>query len=74
MFDQEILNYAKISEHDTWWVNSLGEPIETSSGVTVNDEFLQQVIQGERLADPSTLYFHDTSKFRAGELHRHYQF
>ena len=40
---------------------------------TFSREDINRFIRGERLANPSELWFRDPSYFRVGELHEHYE-
>ena len=54
----------------------MGNPVGVSMGVTAigfTKERIEEIIRGERLADPSELLYRDPSRFRAGELHDHYE-
>ena len=52
----------------------MGNPVGASTGVTATDftkETIDEIIRGERLANPSDLRCR--VRFRAGELHEHYE-
>ena len=52
----------------------MGNPVGVSTGVTATDftkETIDEIIRGERLANPSDLRYR--VRFRAGELHEHYE-
>ena len=54
----------------------MGNPVGVSMGVTATGftkERIEEIIRGERLADPSELLYRDPSRFRAGKLHDHYE-
>ena len=54
----------------------MGNPVGVSMGVTATGftkERIEEIIRGERLADPSEFLYRDPSRFRAGELHDHYE-
>ena len=54
----------------------MGNPVGVSMGVTAiafTKERIEEIIRGERLADPSELLYRDPSRFRAGKLHDHYE-
>ena len=54
----------------------MGNPVGVSTGVTATDftkETIDEIVRGERQAGPSDLRYRDPSRFRAGELHKHYE-
>ena len=71
MFDTEILAASHIAttEHSTAWVDFEGNPVEASGGVTLSEQELSSIVNGQRLGEPRTLILRDPASFYAGELH-----
>ena len=67
--------YLSCQSLNPGWIG-WGTLVGVSMGVTATGftkERIEEIIRGERLADPSELLYRDPSRFRAGELHDHYE-
>ena len=65
-FDEELQSSLQLGGLE-------GASVEVSPGVTVSQQHLHKVIQGEELGDPSELFYRDPQYFLAGELYlKHY--
>ena len=65
---------AQSGPQSTRWVHYEGSTAAVGEGAAVSPHIddLNRVFSGDRLGDPSTLFFRDPHSFRAGELHQHY--
>ena len=56
------------------WVDCYGNPVKVGGEMAACDhDRLQKIRKGELIGDISELFFRDPNRFRAGELHNHFE-
>ena len=57
------------------WVDCYGNPVKVGGEMAACDhDRLQKIRKGELIGDISELFFRDPNHFRAGELHKHFEY
>ena len=57
------------------WVDCFGNPVKVGREIAACDhDRLHKIRKGELISDISELLFRDPTRFRAGELHNHFEY